>query len=144
MSDPNRRSAAQKAATARRKDEDAARVESKERYCRARAEHFTHTKACAESGLKRGTVESWRVKDPDFVAATDDAIEEYVDSVEQVLADVAKGIRTDVKSVQIKAFLAFLNANRKSKYTYLSKHEVTGAGGKDLVLTVKLPEGFGT
>lgn len=140
-----RRSAAQKAATARGKMNDKARAALKADFCRMVAEHFTMTKACKsmEPPLSRNTVARWEKDDPAFVAARNDAIEEYVDGVEQTLADLASGKNTDMKAVQVKALMAFLNAHRKNKYTYLSRHEVTGKDGKDLVLEVKLPEGFG-
>ncbi len=72
------------------------RDQRKARAVEAYAFHGTLEPACEAAGVSRATVRNWRIEDPDFKAAMDDALEKAVDAAEDELRSRAMGLTQDV------------------------------------------------
>lgn len=83
------------------------RREPKERFLEALQEHFHISEACRVAGVARAEVEAWRRSDSDFETEIGWAREVYIDAVERVLVEMAKGAR---KGNPMPA-IAFLNSH---------------------------------
>ena len=86
------------------------------------------TEAARKTGIARMCHYDWLKRDPDYVKATEVAVEESIQHLEQVARK-----RAVTGSDLLLIFL--LKAHRPEKYREQHRHEITGANGAPIAVT---------